>query len=159
MSDAHQHTRPPKKILGWREWVDLPELGISLTAKVDSGARTSALHATHISVIDRHSGRYVHFQVQSEDGKSTLTHESPMLEMRPVKSSDGDVSDRPVILMYVILGGEERQIEVTLIDRSIMGHKMLLGRQAIRGHYLIDPGKTFQGPHPLNPPKKPKARP
>ncbi len=148
-----------KKILGWREWVELPELGISLIAKVDSGARTSALHATHISMVERHSGRYVRFRVHHEGDKEIPTHESLMLEMRPVKSSDGNVSDRPVILMHIEIGGERHEIEVTLIDRSIMGHKMLLGRQAIRGHYLIDPGRTFQSPHPKNPPKKSKARP
>jgi len=148
-------TKPLKKILGWREWVDLPELGLSLIAKVDSGARTSALHATDISVVERHTGSYVRFRAHSDDDKKLPMHESPMLETRPVRSSDGEVSDRPVILMRIVLGGEERQVEVTLIDRSIMGHKMLLGRQAIRGSFLIDPGKSFLAPHASNPRKGP----
>lgn len=146
-----------KKLLGWREWVDLPELGMTLKAKVDSGARSSALHAVDISVVERHSGRYVRYRACTEAGKKAPMHESPMLEVRTVRSSHGDITERPVIMMKVVLGGEERSIEVTLIDRSIMGFKLLLGRQALKGRYLIDPGKSFQSPHLNNPPKRLKA--
>lgn len=142
-----------KKIIGWREWIDLPLLSLSLKAKIDSGARTCALHATDIKISKKAHPHYVSFRSFSADGNKTQLYKLPLLEFRHVRSSDGDVGERPVVAMPIILWGEITDVEVTLIDRSIMGFKMLIGRQAIRRRYLIDPGRSFLSPHPYNPQK------
>ena len=134
-------------IIGWREWVALPSLGIPrIKAKIDTGARTSALHAFDIS--ETHKGRQtiIHFKVsplQGQPGK-ILVVEAPLLDKRIVKDSHGRKSLRPVIPVAVELGGLRWDIEVTLIDRSDMSFRMLLGRQAVRAaRFLINPGRSY----------------
>lgn len=133
-------------IIGWREWVALPSLGIPrIKAKIDTGARTSALHAFDIT--EAHKGRLtvVRFKVcplQGQPGK-VLAVEAPLLDKRIVKDSHGRKSLRPVIPVAIELGGLRWEIEVTLIDRSDMAFRMLLGRQAVRAaRFLINPGRS-----------------
>ncbi len=137
-----------KKVIGWREWVELPELGIkNIKAKVDTGARSSSLHAFDVKIFKRRGKDYVSFTVHPEqrDIKKTITCEEPVLEFRNVRSSNGHVEKRPVIETNVRLLGEEWPIEITLTNRDEMGFRMLLGRQSFRNKFLVDAGKSFNG--------------
>ncbi len=138
--------KPDRFTIGWREWVDLPDLGIhSIKAKVDTGARSSALHAKNVSVFDRDGVKWVKFTVYPQQRARTprITTAAPLLEYRNVRDSGGRVTKRPVIRINVILGGHTWPIELTLVNRSAMGFRMLLGRQAVRRRCLIDAGGSF----------------
>lgn len=136
----------PPLIIGWRETLDLPELGIEgIKAKIDTGARSSALHAFDIHIVERNGTSKVHFQVHpyQKDTKQTIMAEADLIDHRQVKSSTGHAQFRPVIQTTVQLGGQLWSIELTLTNRDVMGFRMLLGRQAIRRRFLVDPGKSF----------------
>ncbi len=137
-------------ILGWREWITLPDLHIDhIKAKVDTGARTSALHATDIRYFKRKGHSWVRFKIHptQRSKKLEIECEAPIVEKRKIKSSVGISTDRPVILTRIDIGNFHGEIELTLVDRDIMGFRMLLGRQAMRGHFLVDPGRSFiEGP-------------
>ena len=139
-------------MIGWREWLALPELGISMIkAKVDTGARSSSLHATHMEYFRRKKQDWVRFQVNpvQRSKAKIITAETQILEHRNVRSSSGKASLRPVIVTEVTLLGVSWPIELTLANRDEMGFRMLLGREAIRGRVLIDPGRSFFGGKPV----------
>lgn len=143
---APRNTKRPRFVVGWREWLKLPELGIELIkAKVDTGARTSALHAEQIRFVRRGGRRYVRFVVHPRQRSKTPEVETVALlhDERIVRSSNGVQQLRPVILTEVDIGGAIWPIELTLTSRDVMGFRMLLGRQAIRGHALVDPGLSY----------------
>jgi hypothetical protein len=136
--------KPPKPVIGWREWVGLPELGVDgVKAKVDTGARSSSLHAWDIEV----DGDVVRFSVHpvQDDDDIVVQAEAPLVEHRDVRSSNGDVEERPVIRTVAVLRGEQIPIELTLSRRDEMGFRMLLGRSAVRRRFLVDPGRSFLG--------------
>lgn len=137
-----------KKIIGWREWVSLPDLGVKkIKAKIDSGARTSSLHAFDLEFFSKKGKDYVRFEVhplQSNDRKSVKT-QAEVIEYRNVKSSNGQVSRRPVIITDIDLLGELWPIEMTLSNRDEMSFRMLLGRESFRGRFLLDAGNSFLG--------------
>lgn len=140
--------KPPKiyPVLGWREWISLPDLKISaIKVKVDTGARTSALHATDIKYFKRKGKSWVRFSVHpnQRSGDQEIRCEAPMVEKRSIKSSIGTETHRPVIHTTLEIGDYHGEIELTLVNRDIMGFRMLLGRQAMRGHFLVDPGKSY----------------
>lgn len=128
--------------LGWREWVALPELGIPLIkAKVDTGARTSAIHAFQI---ERPSPKLVRFGVRPmQKSLEEVWCEAEFLEDRWVSDSGGHRELRPVILTPVILGAHRWKIEVTLTARDNMLFRMLLGRTALEDRYVVDPSSSF----------------
>lgn len=133
-------------VVGWREWIALPELGIaSIKAKVDTGARTSALHAFNIRTEERGEKRVVKFSVHPIQGdeETVVECEGEFLERRTVRSSSGDESRRPVIRTRVSLGARNWPIELTLTRRDAMGFRLLLGRQALRSRCLVDPGGSY----------------
>lgn len=128
--------------LGWREWVGLPALGIDrIKAKVDTGARTSALHAFELEVRDRSVVFALH-PVQRNDSV-IVRCEAPLLEMRTVRDSGGHEEQRCVIATEVRIGDDVRRVEVTLTNRDSMAFRMLLGRTSISGDYVVDPGASF----------------
>jgi hypothetical protein len=133
-----------KEALGWREWVELPKFSSTpIKAKVDTGARTSALHATNIKITGK-TNRVVHFDLHpKQDAGPTVNCKSKLIDQRKVKSSNGISSLRPVIEVLVKVGETTWPIEITLVNREIMGFRMLLGRQALRKHFLVDPSKSF----------------
>lgn len=132
------------RLIGWREWISLPELGIdAIKVKVDSGARTSALHATQIRYLRQKDGStLVSFQIPVKKNKN-LRVCAPLVEKRRVKSSLGHETLRPVIRTQVMLGGQKWSTEVTLVNRDPMGFRMLLGRLAVKGKFLIHPSRGF----------------
>jgi len=134
-------------ILGWREYLDLPDLGLSrIKAKVDTGARTSTLHAVdieHFREDDRERVRFlVHPQHRCDDLEVICT--ADVVDRRGVRSSIGHRQHRVVIETKLQLSPELIwPIEVTLTSRSDMRFRMLLGRTALRGHMLVDPGRSY----------------
>ena len=126
--------------------VTLPELGVgAVKAKVDTGARTSALDADEVEIVRTGRTPHVTFTVHHEhDGKAVRTRcEKPLLAERWIVSSDGRREFRPVIQTELKLGGQVWSIEVTLTSRAVMGFHMLLGREAIRKRFVVDPGRSF----------------
>lgn len=134
------------KIIGWREWISLPDLGLSaIKVKVDSGARTSALHATKIKYIEDSTGQtWVKFTINAGvRGDKPQRVKALLLEQRVVKSSLGHATLRPVIVTKIQLGHLIWSTEITLVNRDPMGFRMLLGRRAVKGRYLIHPSRSF----------------
>ena len=133
-------------IIGWREWLDLPDLAIhAIKAKIDTGARSSALHAFDLETFEANGCSMIRFQVHPYQRNShyTITAEAELLEWRHVRSSGGHSQYRPVISTQVHLGGYCWPIELTLTNRDVMGFRMLLGRQAVRQKFLVHPGHSF----------------
>lgn len=116
-----------------------------MKVKVDTGARTSALHAENVVIKKKGKKEVVEFTVlpHQDSRKDKVVCEADLIEMRRVKSSTGHVTKRPVVVVEVKLGGKAWPIELTLVNRDIMGFRMLLGRQAIRQGFLVDPGASF----------------
>ncbi|MDY7005009.1 MAG: ATP-dependent zinc protease [Cyanobacteriota bacterium] len=135
-------------IIGWREWIKLPEIGITkIKAKIDTGARTSSLHAFDIETFEIDGKPRVKFKIhpKQRDTNQTIIAEAELIDERNVRSSSGQAELRPVILTEVNLMQKKWQVELTLTNRELMGFRMLLGRQAVRGFFLINPGKSYLG--------------
>lgn len=135
----------PTSTIGWREWVTLPDLGgVTVKAKIDTGARTSSLHAARLTVSGPPGEQTVRFLLHPEQRSSanSVWVEAPVLEQREVRSSNGQVQRRPTIRTRIRLGDVETTVDLTLADRGRMGFRMLLGRTALRRHFLIDPGRS-----------------
>lgn len=131
-----------KLVVGSEEWCSLPELNIdAIKVRVDSGAKTSALHAVNIAPFKKDGNQWVRYDVHplQDDGKTTIHCESPVIDKRKVKSSSGLVEVRYVIRTALTMANSTWDIEVTLANRDSMGYRMLLGRQAMSGKILVDP--------------------
>lgn len=138
-------------VLGWREWLALPELGIgAVKAKIDTGARSSTLHAFDVHHFERDGRPWVGFKVhpiQRSTGE-TVEAQAPLHDERLVRDSGGGEHLRPVVLTAVEVDGEQWPIELTLTNRDAMGFRMLLGRQAIRTRFVVDAGRSYlMGPN------------
>lgn len=135
-----------KTTLGWREWVGFPDLGITrIKAKVDTGARTSCLHAFRVEPFEREGQPWIRFDIHPVQGDDSpvVSCKAPLLERRSVRDSGGHEELRYVIETAIAIGGECVRAEVTLTDRDTMKFRVLLGRTAIRGRYVVDPGRSF----------------
>lgn len=135
-----------KRIIGWREYLAIPALHIEkIKAKIDTGARTSALHVTDLEIKKRKTGDFAYFKVHPVQRKSLPSYEAKakVVEYREIKSSNGSTSERPVIEVDIFLGGQKQKIELTLVNRDLMGFRMLLGREAVRKGFLVNPGKSY----------------
>jgi hypothetical protein len=134
------------EVLGWREWVSLPEFGIEwIKAKVDTGARTSALHAFDVNMDESSGRRIVKFSIhpKQKDLSQVIECQAPLLEEREVRDSGGHSELRYVIETQIKIGKTHHTVEFTLTNRDTMGFRMLIGRTAMKGYYLVDPGKSF----------------
>lgn len=134
------------KTLGWREWAALPGLSIpKIKVKVDTGARTSALHTFKLEPYESETGRRVKFWVHPLQNNTEYVVEcdSKVVDERVVTDSGGHAEQRFVIETPIIIGEHEWSIELTLTDRDTMKFRMLLGRTAIQEQYLVDSSASF----------------
>lgn len=140
-------TCPSHDVIGLREWIALPDLGLAhLRAKIDTGARTSALHATDIVEFERDGHTWVRFNAWfgniAQPCKKAC--EAPVIDCKRIKSSTGHVQERYVIRTSLVLGQQCWPVEFTLTCRKTMRYRVLLGSRAlIDGHWLVDPAQRY----------------
>lgn len=135
-----------KITIGWREWVSLPELGIqNIKAKVDSGAKTSALHAYLLEPFVEGGKKKIKFSIHPIQKKTDIskTCVATVIDQRIVMDSGGHREERFVINTSILLGTKKWTIEITLTNRDTMAYRMLLGRQALAGQCVIDPEISY----------------
>ena len=140
-----------RKTIGWREWVQLPELGIhELKAKIDTGADNSSLHAFNMHRFEKDGVPYIRFDIhpRQRKRKPSLTCEAELVMERKVKNPGGRTELRPVIMTTLIVAGREIDALVNLTTRDEMTFRLLLGRRTIRNHFLVDPGRSYVGSRP-----------
>jgi len=135
-----------RPIIGQEEWCSLPELGLAaIKARVDSGAKTSALHAFNIREVKKGGELYVTFDIHpiQKNREITKSCKAKVIGRRTVRSSTGASEKRYVVETELKLGNESWPIELTLTNRDDMGYRMLLGRQAMENRFLVDPAQSF----------------
>lgn len=143
--------RKPKPVIGWREWVELPELGVeAIKAKIDTGARSSALHVFEIETFEREEIECVRFVLHPKQRRREAVGpvEAPIHAKRLVRNPGGREEVRPVIRTDVVWNGIRFEVDLNLTRRDEMGFRMLLGRQAVRRRFLVDPGRSYLGAAP-----------
>lgn len=135
-------------LVGWREWVRLPDLGVPwVKAKIDTGARTSSLHAFDIEELPTGRVRFSIHPWQATDEDPTQV-ELDVIDLREVRSSSGHVEERYVVLMDLHLAGRGVPSEVSLSRRDEMGFRMLVGREALAQGFLVDSSASYLGGRP-----------
>ena len=144
-------TKRKPEVLGWREFVGLPDLGIErMRAKIDTGARTSALHAVGQERIWRGGVEWVGFLLSGSGRSCAKRVEARIHDERNIKNTSGIPERRLIIRTTLLIGRHRWHVDVSLADRERMGFDLILGRTAIRGRgVLVDPGHSFL----LGPPK------
>lgn len=128
--------------------MSLPDLGVDwIKAKIDTGARTSSLHAFDIHEFERDGAAWVRFRVKpwQDSQEDAVVVESPVHDRRAVRSSSGHAQDRFVVELLIRLYDREVLAEVTLSNRDEMGFRMLIGREALKQGYVVDPARSFVG--------------
>ena len=146
-------------MLGWREWLSIPDLGIRrIKAKIDTGARSSCLHTRALEVYEDPSGtKRVRFSVQPLPLKPGVVNDCdlPLLDLRVVRDSGGHEEERPFIRVPIVLGTHTWEVEFSLTNRDNMKFRMLLGRTAMKGRFLVNPALSYQFGKPHR--SRPKA--
>ena len=136
----------PKEIIGWKEWIALPDLGIpAVKAKIDTGARTSALHVFDLKEFEVDGRQMVKFGIHPLQRRRDIIRygTAPVLEQRRVKDSSGHSEKRFVIQTRAVLGDVSWPIDITLTNRDLMLFRMLLGRKAVENRFLVNPGRPY----------------
>lgn len=134
-----------KYLVGWREWCTLPSLAIpAIKVKIDTGAKTSALHAFNIKRVEKKSRTYVRFSVHplQDNAQLVIDCESPVVDERSIMSSNGLREFRYIIITTISLGQKKWDIELSLSNRDPLTFRMLLGRQALE-NLLVDPSHSY----------------
>ncbi|MBW2411771.1 MAG: ATP-dependent zinc protease [Deltaproteobacteria bacterium] len=136
----------PTAIIGWKEWVGLPDLGIpAVKAKIYTGARTSSLHVFDLEEFVADDRRMVRFGIHPLQRRKDILQycEAPVLEKRRVKDSGGHIEKRYVIRTTAVMGAVSWPIDITLTNRDPMLFRMLLGRKAVENRFLLNPGRSY----------------
>ena len=155
--DAHsEQDAEPRQVaqIGWREWVGLPRLGVDrIKAKIDTGARTAALHAEDVEPFTRDGADWVRFKIaRGEEGAPWLACEAPVADIREIKNTSGVPERRYIINTSLRLGTRRWSIEMSLANRAQMGFELILGRTSIRRRKLVvNPGRSFLAGEPKKP--------
>ena len=145
------HSSSPPVVAGWREWVRLPELGVRhIKAKLDTGARSSALHAFDLEELERDGVPWVRFAIHpwQRSTADAVSCELPVHDRRRVRSSSGHAEERYVVLGDIRLLDRTVTAELTLARRDEMGFRLLIGREALRQGFLVDSGHSYLGGRP-----------
>ncbi|WP_260484131.1 ATP-dependent zinc protease family protein [Sphingomicrobium flavum] len=134
-----------KPIVGWREWVSLPDFGVAVRAKIDTGAKTSAIHVFRPHVFERDGRDFIRFTLHPRQRykKPSVRCEAELIEQRKVTSSNGQTEERYVIKTMATIGEQTFPIELTLTRRDSLTFRMLVGRQALKRRFLVDSGRSF----------------
>jgi hypothetical protein len=135
-----------RSMVGWREWAALPDFDVKrINAKIDTGAKTSALHAFRIREVMLNGVEHVEFFLHplQRRRKPEVFCRAPLVGQRVVRSSNGQEEERYVIETRLCLGGKVWKIELTLTNRDAMGFRLLVGRDALRRKFVIDPGASY----------------
>ncbi len=134
----------PRLVLGWREWLGLPTLGLpSIRSKIDSGARSSALHVDSLEVITVGNTERVAFALDPDNAGKPVRCEADIIDRRPVTDSGGHTCERIFIRTDLLIAGHLLSIEINLTSRRNMLFPMLLGRTAMAGRCIVDPAASF----------------
>ena len=144
--DSSTPVDEPMFIIGWREWVGLPGLNVSrVKAKIDTGARSSSIHAFDVETYIDNEIERVRFSIHPVQNRDDIfvNADVPILERRHVRSSNGEVSERIVIRTPLEILQRRVLVDLTLANRDAMGFRMLVGREAIRRRFLVDPSASF----------------
>ena len=150
-------TSDQRLIVGWREWAQLPEFGVELIkVKIDTGAKTSAIHAFDISPFTYMGNDWVQFDIHPIQDNDLIIHTCacPLVDYRWITSSTGHRQRRFVIQTSLRIGGFSSRIEISLANRDEMGFRMLIGRNALKDDVLVDPNHSFLLSHKLSLTKK-----
>jgi hypothetical protein len=134
------------QMIGWREWVSLPELGIQqIKAKTDTGARTSALHAFSLKPFTEGGKQKIQFDIHplQHNIQEIITCTADVVDKRSVTDSGGHEENRYVILTPLTIAGQTNLVEITLTERENMLFRMLLGRSAIQRRFIVNPARSF----------------
>lgn len=138
------NTRP--NMVGWREWAVLPDLDIlAIKVKIDTGARTSALHALDIERLRSNGQDMVSFSIQPLQRNNTviIRAQAPLVDIRAVSDSGGHTENRFVISSRIVLGDLDKEIDITLTERNSMLFRMLVGRTALADEVVVDPAASY----------------
>ena len=138
-------------IVGWREWVALPQAGVDwVKAKIDTGARSSAIHAFDLEAFERDGAEWVRFSLHpwQKSDEDHVELSLPVLDMREVRSSNGQVEKRYAVSLDVTLAGRTITTVMTLSNRDEMGFRMLIGREALERGFLVDASLSYAGGRP-----------
>lgn len=151
MSSEPQQPDAEPVVVGWREWVALPQADVPwVKAKIDTGARSSSIHAFDLEVFEQDERDWVRFSIhpwqRSDDDHVELS--LPVLDMREVRSSNGQVEKRYAVALDVTLAGRTITTVMTLSNRDEMGFRMLIGREALERGFLVDSARSYAGGRP-----------
>lgn len=158
MADKQMATKKTIKkraplLIGWREWAAFPELGVEkINAKIDTGAKSSAIHAYRIKKVERRGKAYAEFFLHpvQRHKRPEIYCRAPIVDQRLIRSSNGHEEERLVIETKLRLGEKLWKIDLTLTNRDSMGFRLLIGRDALRRKFIIDPGASYLLGSPAN---------
>ncbi|MHA7872449.1 MAG: ATP-dependent zinc protease family protein [Hyphococcus sp.] len=147
MTAASSRSSKKKPVIGWREWASFPDFDVrSVNAKIDTGAKTSAIHAFRISPFLKNGATWVEFYLHplQQRRKPEIYCQAPVADIREIRSSNGYVQERYVIRTRLNMGEMSWRIDLSLANRDAMGFRLLLGRDALGKRFLIDPGASYK---------------
>jgi hypothetical protein len=131
-----------KQIIGWLELIHLYPGRLSIRAKMDTGAKTASLNAARLTEFDKNGANWVRFTVTNKKG-AAVKFEEKILRYAKIKAANGTLEKRPVIQLWLCLGDRMHAVEVNLTDRSFFNYQMIIGRNVLKGKYVIDAERTF----------------